>query len=59
MLNHPDPHFQYILTKLEMQRDELIVENGRLVARIAELSVQTDSPEEVDEQGGEGEQSPS
>lgn len=39
MLNHPDTAVQYILTTLENQRDNLIIENGNLTARVKELEV--------------------
>jgi cell division protein FtsB len=37
MLNHPDVQLQYILTTLENQRDNLMIENGNLSARNKEL----------------------
>jgi hypothetical protein len=37
MLNHPDVQLQYILTTLENQRDNLMIENGKLSARNKEL----------------------
>lgn len=43
MLNHPDTAVQYILTTLENQRDNLMLENGNLTARIKELESQREA----------------
>lgn len=40
MLNHPDVQVQYVFTTLENQRDNLMIENGNLSARIQELEAQ-------------------
>jgi len=51
MLNHPDTAVQYILTTLENQRDNLMLENGNLSARVKDLESQigsvSDAPSET------------
>lgn len=55
MLNHPDPQIQYIFTTLENQRDNLMVENGNLLAQLKALTpepvveVSAEPPAEVSE----------
>ena len=45
MLSHPDPQVQYIISTLESQRDNLMIENGALAARLKEMEAAVGQPE--------------